>query len=83
MTATGFCCGQIPKRKKILKEKDLPDNPAVTSGVEVIYVGAGSIEIKGKASGLLYYASGHKRRFKADPNDVAHIIKSGDFILNP
>ena len=83
METPGFCCGQIPKQKKIVSLKKLPDNPIIRNGVEVIYIGAGTIKVNGKASGHTYYVSDHQRRVKVESDDVAGIIKTGLFIIKP
>jgi hypothetical protein len=83
MEETSLCCGQIPKRKKIIEEKNLPKNPNINNGTEVIYLGAGDMKLKGKTSGLTYYVSDHRRRFTADTKDVPGILKMRNFILKP
>lgn len=83
MEQTGYCCGQIPpKRRKKSEDDILPENPGVAAGAEVIYLGAGDLKIKG-SSGLIYYVSDHRRRFKADAADLSGILKMPDFILKP
>ena len=83
MAETGFCCGQIPPKRNNKKEKILPENPGTSKGMELIYLGAGDMKIKGKASGLIYYVSNHQRRFKAEAGDVSDILKMSEFILKP
>jgi hypothetical protein len=60
-----------------------PVNPKVNGGVGVIYLGAGNFKVKGKSSGLTYYASDHHRHVKIDPEDVKGILSNGEFILEP
>jgi hypothetical protein len=83
METPGFCCGQIPKQKKIVSLKKLPDNPVVRVGVEVIYIGAGIMKVNARTSGHTYYFSDHQRRVKVETDDVAGIIKTGTFIIKP
>jgi hypothetical protein len=83
MEQTGFCCGQVPKRKKRSSDNNLPENPGITRGAELIYLGAGDLKIEGKASGLTYHVSDHRRRFKAEAGDVDVILKMPGFILKP
>ena len=83
MTEGGFCCGQIPKPRKTINLKSLPENPVAVKGVELIYLGSGDMKIRGKASGLIYYVSDHRRRFKAEAGDVSDIVNGIDFIYKP
>lgn len=83
MEETSLCCEQIPKRKNITGVKNLPKNPNITNGIEVIYLGAGDLKFKGKTSGLTYYVSDHRRRFTADTKDLPSILKMRNFILKP
>jgi hypothetical protein len=83
MEQTRFCCGQIPTRKKGATEKKLPENPSVANGTAIIYLGAGDVRMEGKKSGLTYYVSDHRRRFKAESGDVSGILDLPHFILEP
>ncbi|MBN8570399.1 MAG: hypothetical protein J0M18_12275 [Ignavibacteria bacterium] len=82
MNEQNFCCGKIPQRKNI-EEKELPDNPEVSAGVAVVYLGSGYLEVKGISSGLIYYVSDHRRKFLAREDDLKSILKRKDFILKP
>ena len=75
------CCGQTPHRRDLAA--DLPDNPVVPEGTDVIYLGSGHRTIQGKASGLVYHVSDHRRRFSAHPDDVPTLLKNRDIMLKP
>ena len=77
--ATVGCCGQTPKRRDIADE--LPPNPTVKSGTKMIYFGSGTRQILGKASGLTYHVSNHRRRFMAHANDVDSLLRNRDIML--
>jgi|RhiMetdeSRZDD1v2_1073273.scaffolds.fasta_scaffold1325525_2 hypothetical protein len=49
----------------------------------MIFLGSGSREIRGKISGSTYVVADHRRHFRADPDDVDHLLRSRDFILQP
>jgi len=83
MKEPGLCCGQISKGKNNTEDKNLPENPVVTSGLKIIYVGAGDLKLVGKTSGLTYYVSNLRRGFTADSRDAADILKDRSFILKP
>jgi|GEM_PF-6249461 len=74
------CCGQTPKRRDL---DELPANPTVELGTEVIYLGSGNRKLRGKTSGLIYYVSDHRRRFFAHSDDLPTILKDRDMMLKP
>lgn len=49
----------------------------------MIFLGSGRREIRGKISGSTYVVADHRRHFRADPDDVDHLLRSRDFILQP
>jgi hypothetical protein len=49
----------------------------------MIYVGSGRVDVKGVSSGLAYVLADYRRHFRAHPDDVSHLLRSPDFILQP
>ncbi len=76
------CCGDMPRRRRTPKKR-LPTNPSVTKGVRMMYVGAGYRAVTGKASGLRYFLSDHRRQFRVDSADVEQFLRSRYFMLEP
>jgi hypothetical protein len=83
MNENNLCCGQIPTKKTDLTISNMPENPKVENGVEIIYLGAGDIKVEGPNSGLTYYASNYRRRLEVETADVSSILKDADFIIKP
>jgi hypothetical protein len=81
MPNNGFCCGQIPKRKN--ENDELPENPEISSGTELIYLGSGDLKIEGESSGLNYFVSDHRRRFTVHPDDLMNLLRIPNIILRP
>jgi hypothetical protein len=77
------CCGQLPKKRARRVPPTLAANPNPAGGVKIIYVGSGYAEVPGKISGLTYVVADYRRHFKAHPDDVAALLRSRDFILEP
>lgn len=77
------CCGQVRRRRRPRIDEALPSNPEVPGGVRLIYLGAGRMRVRGKASGLDYHVSDHHRRLTVHPDDIAGILGDRGFILAP
>ena len=75
------CCGQLTQRRD--STENLPANPSIMNGVEMIYLGAGQRQIIGSKSGLTYHVSDHRRRFQANRDDVRALAEIKDLILSP
>jgi hypothetical protein len=80
---TGYCCGQIPVRKPNKNIENMPENPFIELGVEVIYFGSGDIKIDHLKSGNVYYASNFRRRIKISTEDISELLKNPDFMITP
>ena len=83
MNESGFCCGQVPTQKIKMTLANMPENPKVDNGVELIYLGAGDVKVEDTKSGLIYYASNFRRRLVVETEDVVNILKDEDFIIKP
>jgi hypothetical protein len=62
---------------------NIPQNPFIGDGVEVIYVGAGYFSFTSKSSSLTYHASDHNRHFKVSHEDIDEIMKNKTIIYKP
>jgi hypothetical protein len=82
MTKVSPCCGGHVRRRDE-KVSKLPANPAVPGGTPVIYIGSGNVRVTGKTTGLVYYASDHRRHLRVFPDDVDSILTRPGFILRP
>jgi hypothetical protein len=49
----------------------------------MIFLGSGRRDVRGRVSGNTYVVADHRRHFRADPEDVDHLLRSRDFILQP
>ncbi len=49
----------------------------------MIFLGSGRRDVRAHASGLTYVVAGHRRHFRADPDDVDDLLRDRDFILRP
>lgn len=78
-----YCCGSYPQQTKTAPETELLPNPAVSRGVQVIYVGSGVQSFHGKISGSTYYASEHRRYFKIHVDDIPSVLEHEFVILRP
>lgn len=83
MKTINTCCGSFTRRRVAILKEPVQPNPKVYKGVAVIFVGQGSISIKGTASGSVYYASDHHRHFKVFNEDSKDVLKRKDVILDP
>jgi hypothetical protein len=78
------CCGQ-PARRRTRKapEENLPENPSVNGGVQLLYLGAGRRELEGAQTGLRYVVSDHRRAFVAHPDDARALLRDRFVIEAP
>jgi hypothetical protein len=79
------CCGQpTPRRFGAAREAEaLPQNPQVTGGVRLLYLGAGRRDFPGPESGLTYVVSETRRNFVVHPDDAPGLLKRRFVILEP
>ncbi len=66
-----------------MPKENIPLNPQISRGIEVIYVGAGYLSITGESSGLIYYVSDHNRHFTVASEDADDIVKNKSIIYKP
>ena len=76
------CCGGMPRGRRVPRKR-IPANPVLRGGVRMIYVGSGYRSIDGRASGLRYHLSDHRRQFRIDPADVNQFLRNRYFMLEP
>ena len=84
MTFNG-CCGQ-PSRARARRRdpaERLPRNPTPKGGIPMIFLGSGRRDVRAPGSGLTYVVAGHRRHFRAHPDDVDVLLRHRDFILKP
>lgn len=74
------CCGQ-PVRRRLGNRDDepLPPNPRIPGGRPMLYLGWGRRDLKGKATGNVYYVNNTRRKFTAAIADVPS-LKSREVI---
>jgi len=78
------CCGQPTTRRGMRDRPErLPANPKPKGGISMIFLGSGRRDIRGQVSGNTYVVADHRRHFRADPEDVDHLLRRRDFILQP
>jgi hypothetical protein len=79
------CCGQpSPRHYREAEEAEkLPQNPQVSGGVRLLYLGAGRRDFLGSESGLTYVVSGKRRNFVVNPDDAPAMLKKRFVILEP
>lgn len=78
------CCGgAVPPSPRPRRRIALPRNPSVADGVALVFLGAGQTVVKGRGSGLTYYASEHHRHFVARREDVPGILVNPAFMEEP
>jgi hypothetical protein len=84
MTFDG-CCGQprAARQRRRDPAERLPPNPTPKRGIPMIFLGSGRRDVRARASGLTYVVAGHRRHFRADPDDVDDLLRDRDFILRP
>ncbi len=49
----------------------------------MIFLGSGRRDVRAPVSGLTYVVAGHRRHFRAHPDDVDALLRHRDFILRP
>lgn len=77
------CCGTYSKRKRAIAIESNPDNPSISNGIDVIYVGSGYKSIASISSGYTYHCSDHHRHFTIAVQDVDQVMKNKDIIYKP
>jgi hypothetical protein len=79
------CCGQPARARARRRDRAerLPPNPTPKGGIAMIFLGSGRRDVRASASGLTYVVAGHRRHFRAHPDDVDALLRHRDFILRP
>ena len=78
------CCGRPSSRRgrSSSENERLPQNPKISSGVRLIYLGSGRVDFTGK-SGSTYVVSEYRRDFTVYPDDVPALLKKRFVIKAP
>lgn len=62
----------------------LPDNPEVSRGVRLLYLGAAAKWIRGPVSGYVYHVSGARRTVVVHQDDAEDLLaRDRELILEP
>jgi hypothetical protein len=56
-------------------------NPVIRGGIPVVYLGAGSIDIIGEATGTTYHVGSRQRHIRVHRADADGILERRDFML--
>lgn len=78
-----FCCGSYPRKKVKQPVGKLPDNPVVTGGRALVYLGAGYARFKSTRKGVYYYVSDQRRHFWVWPEDLEQLLQAATLMLKP
>jgi hypothetical protein len=77
------CCGSYLRQRVVKEKHPILPNPKIKVGINVIYLGAGNISIKGEGTNTIYYASDHSRHFRIYAEDEASVLSKSSVILKP